>query len=158
MKAWLIKLCCNQNQHNLPKGPHHGLHFRMEPPTDVQISRREKASGKRIRYHIIYLQVSTTTNIQNYNSYFFILFLLLLLLWESLKSDNWRGPFGAPLITGLWEWKDSVGPDIKFGINPMPLTAWSITHKFNNFILKKITLNSMVQSIRWMQISMFDDY
>ena len=36
-----------------------------------------------------------------------------------------------------WKEKSWMGPYIKFGVNPMPLTPSSMAHKFNNFILKK---------------------
>ena len=48
-------------------------------------------------------------------------------------------------------WKDPLmmDPNNKNGVNLMPITRWSMAHKFNNFILKKkkITLDPTVKSI-----------
>ena len=50
------------------------------------------------------------------------------------------GPPRAPLIIGLvGKWKESyeMRPYIKFEVNPKSLTHSSVTHKFNDFILKE---------------------
>ena len=51
----------------------------------------------------------------------------------------WWSPPGAPLIMGPG-WKDPFWkvPDIRFWLNRISLTPWSMLHKFNDFILKKI--------------------